>query len=570
MAPPTKRRKRSAIVESSSSSSEYNDDEEATPKEPTARVIDLVSSSPAPKQGIPSTPKKVQSTLNLTPTKVQLKPNTANIPHKAAPFCLPNRDQTKRNGIKSASSSPEKGKGGKTNRSEKGKSRDLYTFFSTKAQTQRSQSTVSAPSQNIPIVQEHTDEISDDDEVGEVKALPSSIVGAAARKRARSALPGDAGTITGSQKFMREPSFRPEVRVDEDLRPWAERFAPNNMDELAVHKKKVADVRGWLESVMTGKLRQRVLVLKGAAGTGKTTTVQLLAKEMGCEILEWRNPSGSVASADGFVSMAAQFEEFISRGGKFGQLEIFSENMEALSNRDINPLDRRKTIILVEEFPNTFTRSSTALNSFRSAILQYLASNTPRLSSMYNRQPNNEPITPLIMVISETLLTTSTASADSFTAHRLLGPEILQHPGATAMEFNAIAPTLLAKALELVVVKEARKSGRRKTPGPQVLKRLGDIGDVRSAIGSLEFLCLRGDESADWGAKVAFTKGKKVSKETPMTKMETKSLELVTRREASLGIFHAVGRVVYNKREEHASADDVEKLPEWQSQNSRH
>ena len=32
--------------------------------------------------------------------------------------------------------------------------------------------------------------------------------------------------------------------------------------------------------------------------------------------------------------------------------------------------------------------------------------------------------------------------------------------------------------------------------------------------------------------------------------MEEESLEMVTRREASLGIFHAVGKVVYNKRDE--------------------
>lgn len=170
---------------------------------------------------------------------------------------------------------------------------------------------------------------------------------------------------------------------------------------------------------------------------------------------------------------------------------------------------------------------------------------------MYGKPINKSQITPLIMVVSETLLTTSTASADSFTAHRLLGPEILQHPGVAVIEFNAIAPTLLAKALELVVLKESRKSGRRKTPGPLVLKKLGEIGDVRSAIGSLEFLCLRGDESGGWGAKVSFGKGKKAGKySVPLTKMEEDSLELVTRREASLGIFHAVGKVVYNKRDE--------------------
>ena len=39
-------------------------------------------------------------------------------------------------------------------------------------------------------------------------------------------------------------------------RPWAERFAPTSLDELAVHKKKVADVRGWLADVLNGRARK--------------------------------------------------------------------------------------------------------------------------------------------------------------------------------------------------------------------------------------------------------------------------------------------------------------------------
>lgn len=38
-------------------------------------------------------------------------------------------------------------------------------------------------------------------------------------------------------------------------RPWAEEFAPMNLDELAVHKKKVADVQNWLVNVFSGKNR---------------------------------------------------------------------------------------------------------------------------------------------------------------------------------------------------------------------------------------------------------------------------------------------------------------------------
>jgi cell cycle checkpoint protein len=343
------------------------------------------------------------------------------------------------------------------------------------------------------------------------------------------------------------------------------------LEELVVHKKKVADVRKWLEDVMGGRMRQRLLILKGAAGSGKTTTVRLLAADMGCELLEWKNPSGHTGT--GFVSASAQFDDFLGRGGKFGALE--TEGPTPASQAPIpsssrsSGNDKSKRIMLIEEFPNTFSRSSSALSAFRKSILNYLASHTPSLS-MFASHASKDPIQPIVMVISETLLTTTSASADSFTAHRLLGPEILRHPGVGVIEFNAVAPSLLAKALELVVQKEARKSGRRKTPGPLVLKRIGEIGDIRSAVSTLEFLCLKGDQDADWGAKVSFTKPKKTGKNgVGLTRGEEESLELVSQREASLGIFHAVGKVVYNKRDDEATPSPAEQLPGYLSMFSR-
>lgn len=556
----------------STSSSELSDHENATPQ-----LVDLISSSPprATSTHSPNAARFKQTTLSTTPTKAHARTATANHPPNVAPIYLPPRNSNRiavAANTNRPSASPEKAKASRISHpSEKGKSKDIHTFFSTQLPRQRTTVPERTSSQSAvtPRIASSEDGISDDDdEILDAKATATSFVGAVAKKRARGSTAGNIEVTSGSQKFIRKPLPGADA-MKMDTRPWAERFAPVNLDELAVHKKKVTDVRGWLDAVIKGQLRQRMLVLKGAAGTGKTTTVQLLAQAMDFQVLEWRNPVGSVASSDGLLSMAAQFEEFMGRGGKFGQLDITDERSSTPAKADMKPLDRRKSIILVEEFPNTFMRSSAGLDSFRSAILHYLAANTPPLSSMYSQKVPTDDVNPLILVVSETLLTTTSASADSFTAHRLLGPEILHHPGVNVIEFNAIAPTLLAKALDLIVLKESRKSGRRKTPGPLVLKRLGEIGDVRSAIGSLEFLCIRGDETGDWGSKVTFTKGKKVSKATPLTKMEQDSLELVSRREATLGIFHAVGKVVYNKRDELPRNDDVEVLPEFMEDRAR-
>lgn len=552
MAPPraAKRRRRNPL--------EASDDEDEQPKANTLSNF-LLSS--------PTSPSKVRApSASPSASPSPLKPRGFAL--QAAANTSPTKTRRGSSQKKSANPGPKKPRD--NGRAEdKGKTADLKTLFSKQAQRATKASTDSEKRLS-PIDDPISDPISEDDEISELKVSSSSLVSQHARKRLRKV--HDAAPSKSSStglKFLKPPKPTNTAGVDDELRPWPERFGPRNLDELAVHKKKVADVRRWLDDVMTGRMRQRVLILKGAAGSGKTTTMRLLASEMGLELLEWKNPTA--VTGTGFVSSSAQFGEFLGRGGKFGTLDVEgSTDSTPTSSSGAGP-SRAKRVILIEEFPNTFSKSSSALSSFRSTILHYLAAHAPSLANFGKTSQQRDPISPIVLVITETLLTTTSASADSLTAHRLLGPEILRHPGVGVIEFNAIAPSILAKALELVVLKEARKSGRRKTPGPQVLKRLGEIGDIRSAISSLEFLCLKGDDETDWGAKVAFTKPKKMTRDSiRLTKGESESLELISQREASLGIFHAVGKVVYNKRDDAAPADDtLEHLPAYLSQHSR-
>lgn len=303
-----------------------------------------------------------------------------------------------------------------------------------------------------------------------------------------------------------------------------------------------------------------ILVLKGPSGAGKTVTVSTLAKDMDFDISEWKNPTDSTFASEGYVPMSAQFEEFLGRSGKYASLNLASHSSEKGLVSSQRGRKKRK-IILLEEFPNIFTSTSIALDSFRSSILHYLAANRPDIG------PDN--VTPLVMIITETIQ--STASHDNLTAHRLLGPDILHHPSISVIEFNPIAPTYLSKALDLVIQKEARQSGRRRIPGPSVLKMLSEFGDVRSAIASLEFLCLRGENGDDWGGTVAARNKKSANKPSVLTRMETESLEVLTQREASLGIFHSAGKVVYNKRDPVSNlvGESVAQPPDHLSQHAR-
>lgn len=421
----------------------------------------------------------------------------------------------------------------------KSATKPISSFFNAATQPRRPSSQHSPPSTSDKPASQELD--IDDIEADDATLSQTSHIAQTLRKR--KLIKDDVtdtdrhGTPPPSQKFRKvsattKLSSNP-APVSTDTRPWTERFAPVHLSELAVHKKKITDVRNVLESALSDRATPRLIVLKGAAGTAKTTTVSLLAKDMGVEVIEWKSPVGTDAASSAFTSYSSQFEDFVLRSANFARLDLVSTHGTAQPAPTTK--DHDKQIMLVEEFPNTFAKSSPALQTFRNTILQFLAA------------PSSSSPAPMVVVVSEALLSTTTASADSFTAHRLLGPAILNHPRTAPIDFNNIAPTILTKALDAIVIKESRKSGRRFAPGPAVLKHLAETGDIRSAVSSLEFLCLAGDDSGAWSSKVAFTKPK-ARAEAVLTKKEQEALNLIGNRESSLGIFHAVGRVVYNKR----------------------
>ena len=145
-----------------------------------------------------------------------------------------------------------------------------------------------------------------------------------------------------------------------------------------MHKRKVQDVRQWLlesfKGGISGSLRkqrvslayifcyhrlilsQRILVLSGPAGTGKTATVRTLSKELGFDIMEWKidaderwYPGNSLggffdlpcsASVYGigldYESISEKLEDFLSRSSAYGSVlaapPIYPESQARSSN----------------------------------------------------------------------------------------------------------------------------------------------------------------------------------------------------------------------------------------------
>ena len=105
-------------------------------------------------------------------------------------------------------------------------------------------------------------------------------------------------------KFI--PTHGSEQDVEAERTMWCDAYAPTSMAELATSKNRVQSVRSWMEEALHGRpssidsdiafsqlardrIRKyrRILVLSGPAGVGKTTTVQVIAKELNVQVMEW-------------------------------------------------------------------------------------------------------------------------------------------------------------------------------------------------------------------------------------------------------------------------------------------
>ena len=221
----------------------------------------------------------------------------------------------------------------------------LYSFFN--AATQRQQYPSPSPEEESPEKENECDDVIDDnssaaeEHFGNVQTRNKDTA-AIPRKRRRdcrdvqlASAPSNASYILGArQKFFKTTDGSKAVVTqdhggadsDKDLASWTEKYAPVNLEELAVHKKKVADVRQWFEDVFVGRTNKRLLVLKGTAGTGKTMTVSLLSQILGFELVEWRNPAVSDFMSHDYVSLSAQFEDFMGRTSTFGGLDLVGPN----------------------------------------------------------------------------------------------------------------------------------------------------------------------------------------------------------------------------------------------------
>ena len=289
--------------------------------------------------------------------------------------------------------------------------------------------------------------------------------------------------------------------------------APKASADLAMHKKKVDEVRDWLRKAdqmlqMNMPPAPRLLVLSGPPGSGKSTMLRVIATELGFETCEWVDPRSlsweedASGGRDGWNAdgerrtdpRLTSFASFLRDSLRTLSLSIVPVGAPGASGAaaaSVSPSDgcRRRLVVLEELAP--LSGPSGTDTSARDAQIALIRRWLP--SARY----------PLALVLS---------SDASNTVHHTLEQLRPANDTSAAMlvsevKVNAVADTFLTKALRDVCARERIELSAADLSALVTSSN----GDLRHALHSLQFIATGQPRLAPAGRGAGGGAAKKVS-----------------------------------------------------------
>ena len=294
----------------------------------------------------------------------------------------------------------------------------------------------------------------------------------------------------------------------ESTQMWVDKYAPLKSSDLVIAPKKVKEVQSWLdEALLPGNCK--FLILVGSPGIGKSTTVQCLAREMDLEIAEWKESLSAAWQPDSYESVEYEspirsFETFLTQNAVGYNALAFQKNSSSAMQQNSS---HKKSIVLLEDLP--YCHNNDASDRLRESLTKFILGS----------------VVPTVLIFSD--VAEGKHRPDDL--ERLVESNILYSQLVRIMTVPAATKARLKRCLESV----AKSEGIRLTSALHDDLHLQSGGDVRHALMTLQF-------------DMAVTTAKGTQSEG---------------RDHRLSAFHALGRLLYAKREEKQEESGHDRAP---------
>ncbi|KAK1386757.1 Cell cycle checkpoint protein RAD17 [Heracleum sosnowskyi] len=315
--------------------------------------------------------------------------------------------------------------------------------------------------------------------------------------------------FTGFQVLAEEKNKKKEL--------WVDKYRPRTLEELAVHKKKVEEVRTWFEERLKKEKQENnnhVLLITGQTGIGKSETVRVIASHLGAILYEWKTPTPTIwqehvhnsGSGIRYTSKLDEFENFVERIRKYGLISSSDKKGS-----------QKTHFLLIDDLPVISGKVS------------------------YERLRCSLHLLVQSIRIPTAIIVTDCGQSDSADYSMRCWEELqlsIQSAGACKVAFNPITVNSIKKTLSRI----CREEHKKVTTEQNDLIAKASGGDIRHAILSLEYLCLKPNPMLS----LSLSDGNPTYPEV-RSELDDGNL-LPFGRDETLSLFHALGKFLHNKR----------------------
>lgn len=294
---------------------------------------------------------------------------------------------------------------------------------------------------------------------------------------------------------------------------WADRHQPLSEADLVVQKKKVGEVREFLTlGIRSGR---RILILRGPPGSGKASVLKALCHDIGYEVVEWSPTSRKAFKSTEGVSesLAEAFLRFLAQADRYRSLQ------DSIVPDPQRSMPSRPHIALVRDFPFTLVAS-----------FEGDAKNAPQFLERFRALVRSQAMQRTVFCFNDT-------RDDHRVVTRLFSG--LDFRSLTTVAFDTVPRTFVQKALENV----ANAEGLSTNTVDLLAMSTECGGDLRHAINALQLTIGSMPRSISNTSRTVARGRSKVQLEVE----STKPVEAGSRQQA-MGLFHAIGRLLWCKR----------------------